>query len=114
MECGGYGCVLLCKKKTADEMRISDGSSDVCSSDLEVVRTDRGGVFHDRPWLLRVHIRCARPLHQHERIVVQRFGNRVPDRVDLGADHIPDLQAGCMTRACLILDRKSTRLNSSH
>src|SRR3546814_12981778 len=27
-------CVFFCKQKTADEMRISDWSSDVCSSDL--------------------------------------------------------------------------------
>src|SRR3546814_5884618 len=27
-------CFLFCKQKTADEMRISDWSSDVCSSDL--------------------------------------------------------------------------------
>src|SRR3546814_1468294 len=28
-------CVFFCKQKTAYEMRISDWSSDVCSSDLE-------------------------------------------------------------------------------
>src|SRR3546814_2146291 len=32
--------VFFCKQKTAYEMRISDWSSDVCSSDL---RTERGG-----------------------------------------------------------------------
>src|SRR3546814_19849967 len=30
-------CVLFCKQKTAYEMRISDWSSDVCSSDLSVI-----------------------------------------------------------------------------
>src|SRR3546814_7586594 len=30
-------CVLCCKQKTAYEMRISDWSSDVCSSDLAMV-----------------------------------------------------------------------------
>src|SRR3546814_14214657 len=34
------GLFFFCKKKTADEMRISDWSSDVCSSDL---RLRRGG-----------------------------------------------------------------------
>src|SRR3546814_7793178 len=29
-----YVCVFFFKQKTADEMRISDWSSDVCSSDL--------------------------------------------------------------------------------
>src|SRR3546814_10203640 len=31
-------CVVCCKQKTAYEMRISDWSSDVCSSDLAVPR----------------------------------------------------------------------------
>src|SRR3546814_3406003 len=30
------GCVFFCKQKTAYEMRISDWSSDVCSSDLGI------------------------------------------------------------------------------
>src|SRR3546814_3282241 len=37
MDCCGSrlcGCILYCKQKTAYEMRISDWSSDVCSSDL--------------------------------------------------------------------------------
>src|SRR3546814_1433811 len=29
-----FMCILLCKQKSADEMLISDWSSDVCSSDL--------------------------------------------------------------------------------
>src|SRR3546814_3997763 len=42
---------FFCKQKTADEMRISDWSSDVCSSDL--IRADRqdalqGGTAADR------------------------------------------------------------------
>src|SRR3546814_7682687 len=32
--CGLYECFFFCKQKTAYEMRISDWSSDVCSSDL--------------------------------------------------------------------------------
>src|SRR3546814_8507673 len=37
---GRLFCVwcFFCKQKTADEMRISDWSSDVCSSDLTLVR----------------------------------------------------------------------------
>src|SRR3546814_2651523 len=34
MLCGSEGFFFLCKQKTAYEMRISDWSSDVCSSDL--------------------------------------------------------------------------------
>src|SRR3546814_20373329 len=32
-----YVTFFVCKQKTAYEMRISDGSSDVCSSDLETI-----------------------------------------------------------------------------
>src|SRR3546814_3771136 len=30
-------CIFFCKQKTAYEMRISDWSSDVCSSDLDLI-----------------------------------------------------------------------------
>src|SRR3546814_11371472 len=35
--------LFLVKQKTADEMRISDWSSDVCSSDLDEIRRHRVG-----------------------------------------------------------------------
>src|SRR3546814_2681250 len=38
-----YCCVFFFKQKTAYEMRISDWSSDVCSSDLSCRRCRRGG-----------------------------------------------------------------------
>src|SRR3546814_4378780 len=43
-------CMFFCfKQKTAYEMRISDWSSDVCSSDLQVVIVDvDGGLGSDR------------------------------------------------------------------
>src|SRR3546814_4934924 len=34
--CMSLTCVFFCKQKTAYEMRISDWSSDVCSSDLRI------------------------------------------------------------------------------
>src|SRR3546814_10059336 len=45
--------VFFSKRKTAYEMRISDWSSDVCSSDLRVPaidaeQLDRAGVAHDK------------------------------------------------------------------
>src|SRR3546814_3587680 len=41
MVCGGWLCVcFLFKQKTAYEMRISDWSSDVCSSDLPGMPVD--------------------------------------------------------------------------
>src|SRR3546814_15859263 len=41
-----YGCVFFFKQKTAYEMRISDWSSDVCSSDL-VSDGSLGGLLRD-------------------------------------------------------------------
>src|SRR3546814_1203879 len=38
-------CVCFFKQKTADEMRISDWSSDVCSSDLAIMGD--GGFWHN-------------------------------------------------------------------
>src|SRR3546814_6526791 len=38
-------CFFFFKQKTAYEMRISDWSSDVCSSDLASVRARSGGVW---------------------------------------------------------------------
>src|SRR3546814_19071437 len=46
------------KQKTAYEMRISDWSSDVCSSDLKASDSDRND-----PWLTEVHF--AGPLPQN-------------------------------------------------
>src|SRR3546814_1022208 len=37
MSCGEYWCFFFFKQKTAYELRISDWSSDVCSSDLIVL-----------------------------------------------------------------------------
>src|SRR3546814_7829742 len=87
------------KQKTAYEMRISDWSSDVCSSDLA----------------LRVYAGLDRPsLDGH---LVLREGERMTrsdpqlllDEVEAGdqlGDGVLHLQSG--------VDRKSTRLNSSH
>src|SRR3546814_6640338 len=38
--CGQVVCVFFFKQKTAYEMRISDWSSDVCSSDLSVAQSE--------------------------------------------------------------------------
>src|SRR3546814_2640642 len=48
--------IFFFKQKTAYEMRISDWSSDVCSSDLrEQRRLARTGCAHDRHELARAH-----------------------------------------------------------
>src|SRR3546814_8728589 len=38
-------CFFFCKQKTAYEMRISDWSSDVCSSDLELAHSSSSCTF---------------------------------------------------------------------
>src|SRR3546814_5556613 len=50
----GFGYVLFFKQKTAYEMRISDWSSDVCSSDLEKLDDDIRAHLGD---VVRVHPR---------------------------------------------------------
>src|SRR3546814_1131351 len=45
-------CCFFFKQKTAYELRISDGSSDVCSSDLLLIETPYGRVFHTGDWKL--------------------------------------------------------------
>src|SRR3546814_6725054 len=109
-----WDCYLFffCKQKTAYEMRISDWSSDVCSSDL----IGRLG------------------LREGDRIVVQRAGDVMPQVVDnLTRDNPGEIWAfDCKCPDCgseavreegevdyrctgglICQDRKSTRLNSS-
>src|SRR3546814_9805586 len=76
------------KQKTAYEMRISDWSSDGCSSDLRVravQRVDRGGQFARR--LDRRPARIAvGPVARDPRphLVVERLGGRDKDRIAPG------------------------------
>src|SRR3546814_4403716 len=99
-------CFFFFKQKTAYEMRISDWSSDVCSSDLVEV--------WDRPRILLVATGdeilapgCA-----------TRMPNAIPDSLSLAIEQLC-ASAGANVVAALRLpdnerDRKSTRLNSSH
>src|SRR3546814_2889992 len=87
-------CIFFFKQKTAYEMRISDWSSDVCSSDLvwrgddiffriETPDGTPGSVFETRAWSRK----------QKSMRVVSKERN---------------------ARTLTMLDRTSTRLNSSH
>src|SRR3546814_7216487 len=60
------------KQKTAYEMRISDWSSDVCSSDLDLVAAQGGRLLH-----LDVTLICERPkIGPHrDAMVVEQFGD---------------------------------------
>src|SRR3546814_5825624 len=111
------------KQKTAYEMRISDWSSDVCSSDLgeipEVVSLLRvvGVMEETRAALLRVEGRdlAAQPL-----LVLDEEGDQLRARLrDLVrgkrvrvVEHPDRLDGRRVDR--VLIDRKSTRLNSSH
>src|SRR3546814_1289092 len=103
-----FFCVVSCfffKQKTAYEMRISDWSSDVCSSDLDdEVGSDLGGQVDHQ--LGEAHhldvVQVAERLLDHLLALLQREERLALLRVAHGGDHD------------VIEDRKSTRLNSSH
>src|SRR3546814_7946744 len=94
-------CIFFFKQKTAYEMRISDWSSDVCSSDLcgedplrrDLSRHDRGGVRQ-----------CGRPLP--DELVPGLDGGaadeRLPPADDLRCgDRGPAIgRASCRERVC--------------
>src|SRR3546814_4711359 len=102
-----YYVVFFFKQKTAYEMRISDWSSDVCSSDLSetAVRLDRrcscrqlAVADGDEP--------PARAGGDRNMAADAGDGRRSLSRGAVGGDAGDDLSGG--------RDRKSTRLNSSH
>src|SRR3546814_6697555 len=98
-------CVCFFKHKTAYEMRMSDWSSDVCSSDLhQMIGAD--GIFVVRA------AGDAFVLDAVNLLVVERRGEIDPVVGDDARVHRPHTgEDGGMTDAG---DRKSTRLNSSH
>src|SRR3546814_1103902 len=114
-------CVFFLKQKTAYEMRISDWSSDVCSSDLCVTRSDidhEGTWWHQMPradQLTQPYLVCDIGEHLTQALAIPAIGrssHAVNQRMRvLGQDRVDDLSVGGR-RA--VVDRKSTRLNSSH
>src|SRR3546814_2639286 len=117
------------KQKTAYEVRISDWSSDVCSSDLtdplgsvDLVRRygDQVRAIGDRDAPEALH-RVA----QQQAVLRMGSGNEIGDRLDrpdlVVDEHRRDDPAlgdqrvvGRQREPGAIEDRKSTRLNSSH
>src|SRR3546814_7621898 len=88
------------KQKTAYEMRISDWSSDVCSSDLGLVGI--GKIARDQ------HLPAIRADDRYELVATASRHAQVdgvPGHADIAAMIAGDHRLG---------DRKSTRLNSSH
>src|SRR3546814_2223591 len=109
------GCVFFFfKQKTAYEMRISDWSSDVCSSDLAECRAFAGFAF-EADFATHQLGELARD-RQTEAAAADLAAANLPERLEqplalLGGDALRavDLLADLLDR-----DRKSTRLNSSH
>src|SRR3546814_4100397 len=113
--------ILFFKQRTAYEMRISDWSSDVCSSDLTTYRA-----------LVRELIRRGHKVIFLERDVPWYAAERDLPRPPYGQtylyrdlDQLRTTYANLVERADLVIvgsyvpegvavDRKSTRLNSSH
>src|SRR3546814_1726788 len=108
IECSFGVVFFFVKQKTTYEMRISDWSSDVCSSDLGVAHGLARLSADDPP-------RCT--VHAHPDADLVR-GARCSDATRLHGQH--PAPAGHEERAFahggrrLSGDRKSTRLNSSH
>src|SRR3546814_1040441 len=106
------------KQKTAYEMRISDRSSDVCSSDLDLVVV---ATEDERP------MRFSLGLSNHGTELTGRYRAQVGvawdaplglgDAFSASYVHALDPQQsnqGALSYTIPITDRKSTRLNSSH
>src|SRR3546814_3032981 len=123
--------VFFFKQKTAYEMRISDWSSDVCSSDLDDDGDAAGAVaFVAHLFIVGVVLAAGRTLDGPLDVVLRHVGlargqdgatqARILVRLRqarLGRDHDFLGQPRKLLGALLILralDRKSTRLNSSH
>src|SRR3546814_4235897 len=114
--------IFFFKQKTAYEMRISEWSSDVCSSDLAVGR-EPGDVELPHALDRRRHdLRAAAGVDLA--VDAQRFGagRQRQGEQQAGQQRLqgaaPGSSAtvgdGATTRTLMPGDRKSTRLNSSH
>src|SRR3546814_3856439 len=112
------------KQKTAYEMRISDWSSDVCSSDLNIMVTNTPGVLTEdtADMTMALILSVPRRLAEGEKLVRSgqwagwspsgMLGHRIGGKV-LGIIGMGRIGQAVARRA-RALDRKSTRLNSSH
>src|SRR3546814_2208609 len=110
-------CIVFFKQKTAYEVRISDWSSGVCSSDLS-----EGGVFtYIRVMRLKAAFDALRDPHQAS-LTIQDIARKAGYDSDAffcrAFKSMFDVTPGELRRAAEMaapkLDRKSTRLNSSH
>src|SRR3546814_5792675 len=103
-------CIFFFKQKTAYEMRISDWSSDVCSSDLPTPTLTEALAAYDAWCKL-----TGRDVKKHP---PQNLWSSedvyflLKHWVDETIDDMPQWLQDALEE--IIVDRKSTRLNSSH
>src|SRR3546814_4041437 len=109
MQCGDF---FFFKQKTAYEMRISDWSSDVCSSDLVDLLKPLLQLRHLREIDLGKMLLLVR---EQLRFILQRLDLLI-DLLEgaRGGEQILRVVGAVEHRHGLRGDRKSTRLNSSH
>src|SRR3546814_10857841 len=117
-------CVFFCKQKTAYEMRISDWSSDVCSSDLSI-REVASATEHVNEVALRVvsasNSSMVNSDEQASRTnsvaaAINQLGAAAQEiaRNAAQASHQASDARGLAEDGQQVVNRKSTRLNSSH
>src|SRR3546814_2189498 len=117
-----YMFFVFFKQKTAYEMRISDWSSDVCSSDLQRASagSDRPGAMHGACGATARDCRCATGGRRPDRTSAQPWTGRGMRRHDLRGrgklnretEGTPSSRKQDSERGAA--DRKSTRMNSSN
>src|SRR3546814_3596833 len=109
LELNVYMYCLFFKQKTAYEMRISDWSSDVCSSDLPSFQE---GV-NRRTTRLATELN-AFFAQRGVKIHIAHFASQMFIRVQEAGELATLLFYPLRDRDIHVLDRKSTRMNSSH
>src|SRR3546814_8949474 len=115
-------CVFFFKQKTAYEMRISDWSSDVCSSDLQYLEPLGFKVAYTPVGITVALIFIGLPfvVRSVEPVLADLSAEVEEAALSLGARPwqvfarviLPAILPALLTGFALALDRKSTRLNS--
>src|SRR3546814_2097285 len=113
-----YGVFFFFKQKTAYEMRISDVSSDVCSSDLSIFACV---LVRHADGRSQGRTRQAESVYRRARVSVEGpashvfiRGRTVPEDALLETHRMRDGSWRRRSMEQAHRDRKSTRLNSSH
>src|SRR3546814_4194891 len=97
-----FSCFFFCKQKTAYELRISDWSSDVCSSDLPEGDNGRAG-SGSASSLAKIdpdRLQLGVFLHRVQRLVAAEAGLLVAAE---GRRHVAGIEIGrasCRERVC--------------